>query len=205
LGFAAVYEKSIAQKGEEMMRRQAMCGVLLGAVAMVTACGSSLSSRAQGNTASNSGAQTAQVLPVATNPIHNASTATGLAVVNPMVENNVDPRNGQPAPDRLQFTIKNSSSQTVTNLETYYTMTDAVTHQAEGYYQKLTGITLGPGQGAAVFFDNGSGPGHYPENRYSIYRTSPNAVNFTIEVSVRGLAPAYAHAQKSPGTGEGPG
>ena len=146
--------------------------------------------------------QTVQVVPVTANPIHNTSTQPGLSISNAMVENNTDPATGNAVADRLQFSIKNSSSQTMTNLEVYYTMTDATTNKSESYYQKLTGISLAPGQSTYVFFDNGSGVGHYPENKYSIYRTSTNAVNFTIEVSAPGFQPATAQAHKSPGAGD---
>ncbi|MGH7237545.1 MAG: hypothetical protein ACREGF_03355, partial [Candidatus Saccharimonadales bacterium] len=146
--------------------------------------------------------KSSQVLPVGTNPIHNTSTKTGVSIVAAMVENNTDPATGKPIADRLQFSIKNSSSQLINNLEVYYTMTDAKTHQSENYYQKLGGLSVAPGQTKTVFFDNGSAPGHYPENKYSIYRTSPHAVDFTIEVSELGFQPATAHAKKDPGTGE---
>lgn len=154
------------------------------------------------NTTAQTNGQVSQVVPVSANPITNTSTQAGLSIVNPMVENNTDPVTGNATADRLQFTIKNTSMQTMSNLETYYTMTDTKTHKSENYYQKLTGITIAPGQSADVFFDNGSGPGHYPENKYSIYRTSTSSVDFTIELSAPGFQPATAHAQKGPGTGD---
>ena len=155
-------------------------------------------------TSSNNSQKTSQVVPVDHNPIQNTATQAGLAISNAMVENNVDPTTGQAISDRLQFTIKNNSTQTMQNLEAYYTMKDAKTNQSESYYQKLSGLSIAPGKTQTVYFDNGTGPGHYPENRYSIYRTSQSAVNFTIEVSAPGFQPAYAHAQKGPGTGESP-
>lgn len=158
-------------------------------------------------TASNSSGTTqhaATVVPVDHNPIQNSSTQPGLAVNNAMVENNVDPATNNPISDRLQFTIQNNSGQTMQNLEVYYTMTDAKTNQSESYYQKLDGLAIAPGKSTTVYFDNGSGADHYPENKYSIYRTSQNAVNFTIEVSTPGFRPANAQAQKGPGTGENP-
>lgn len=146
--------------------------------------------------------QTSQVVPVAANPINNPSTQAGLSILKPMVENNVDPATDGPISDQLQFAIKNSSSQPMTNLEVYYKMTDAKTNKSEGYYQKLNGLTIAPGQTTSVFFDNGSGTGHYPENKYSLYRTSSNTVDFTIEVSAPNFQPATGNAQKGPGTGE---
>lgn len=151
---------------------------------------------------STSANKSTQVVPVASNPIQNTSTQTGLSIINPVVENNTDPATGQAVADRLQFSIKNSSNQTMNNFAAYYTMTDTKTHQSENYYLKLNGLTIDAGQTETVFFDSGSGAGHYPDNQYSIYRTSKNAVDFTIEVSVPGFQPATAHAQKGPGTGD---
>jgi hypothetical protein len=145
---------------------------------------------------------TPTVLPVKSNPIQNTATLAGLTVTDAQVENNTDPATGNPVDDRLQFTIHNSSSQPVQNLEVYYTMTDTKTQKSESYYQKLDGITIEPGKSTTVFFDNGTGVGHYPDNKYSIYRTSQNAVDFSIEVSATGLKPATAQAQKGSGSGD---
>ncbi|MCL4369032.1 MAG: hypothetical protein M1337_07700 [Actinobacteria bacterium] len=144
----------------------------------------------------------AQVLPVATNPIVNTATQDGLQITGAMAENNVDPATKKDLADRLQFTIKNTGTQPVNNPEVYYQMTDSTTKKTEGYYQKLTGISVAPGAEATVYFDNVSGAGHYPENAYSLYRTSPNEVVIAIEASATGYKPATGQAVKSVGTGE---
>lgn len=142
------------------------------------------------------------VLPVTTNPISNTSTKAGLAITAAMAENNVDPVTKAPEADRLQFTLTNNGSTTITGGEVYYTMKDATTGKSESYYQKLTGLALAPGHSETVYFDNGTGPGHYPENKYSLYRSSTHQVTIAIEASAPGYAPATATATKSPGTGE---
>lgn len=142
------------------------------------------------------------VLPVATNPIHNPSTNPGLSITDAIAENNVDPQTKAPVGDRLQFTIHNSSQQPLSSLQVYYTMKDKSTGKTESYFQQLTGLTLAPHSSQTVYFDNGTGPGHYPENKYSLYRSSTNQVDFSIEASASGLAPATATAVKSPGSGE---
>lgn len=147
-------------------------------------------------------AKTNTVLPVASNPIDMSGTQEGLKTTAAMVEDNVDPVTKQAISDRLQVTLENTSSATIGNLEIYYTMTDAKTKKSEGYYQKLTGITLEPGKTATVAFDNKGGAGHYPENKYSIYRTSKNQVDFSIIVSSPGFKPATGVTKKSVGTGE---
>jgi hypothetical protein len=142
----------------------------------------------------------AQVLPVATNPIVNDATKEGLQITEALAENNVDPLTKKDLADRLQFTIKNTSTETLGDLEVFYQMTDSTTNKTEGYYQKLTGFSLAPGAEGTVYFDNESGTGHYPENKFSLYRTSANEVVISIEVSAAGYK--MGEAIKAVGTGE---
>jgi hypothetical protein len=142
------------------------------------------------------------VLPVSSNPIVNASTASGLSVVSAMAENNVDPATKKPIADRLQVTVKNSSANQLTGFEVFYTMTDATTKKTESYYVPLTGLTVAAGTSATVFFDNQASPNHFGENKFSLYRSSANQVDFAIEVSAKGVAVAKDTAVKGKGTGE---
>lgn len=150
----------------------------------------------------SSAARAATVLPVTKNPIANTGTAPGLTISKAKAEDNTDPQTNAAVPDRLQFTLSNSAPAPVSGLEVYYTMKDASTGQTESYYQKLDGLTLAPDTSATVYFDNGTGPGHYPENKYSLYRTSTNEVQISVEAAAPGLAPAAATATKAKGTGE---
>lgn len=144
------------------------------------------------------------VLPVAANPISNTSTAPGLSIASAAVEDLVDPATGKAMDDRLQITLANSTSTALTNVEIYYQMTDVTTGQSEGYYMALDGVTI-PAQGeTTVYFDNGTEPGHFPENTFSLYRTSTNQVDFTIQASAAGVQVATATASKGAGTGEQP-
>lgn len=143
-----------------------------------------------------------QVLPTTKNPIVNTNTAAGLTVVQAMAENNVDPTTKKPIADRLQLTLKNTSAHSLDGLQVYYTMTDSSTHRSESYYQALTGVMIAPGATTTVYFDNQPGAGHFPENTFSIYRTSQNKVVFSIEVSAKGVAVVTASAVKGKGTGE---
>ena len=147
-------------------------------------------------------ASSVQVLPVQSNPINNTSQQAGLVITAADVENNVDPVTKQAIADRLQLSLQNTGSQTMTNIEVYYQMKDIKTGQAEAYHQVLTGFQLAPSESKTVYFDNQTGSGHYPENKYSLYRSSQNEVDFTIQVSARGFKPATATAKKSAGTGE---
>ncbi len=142
------------------------------------------------------------VLPVTSNPMTTTGTEPGLEIAQAMAENNTDPQTGAAVADRLQFTLTNASTAPVNNLEVYYTMKDSTTGQTESYYHKLDGLTLAPGKSTTVYFDNGTGPGHYPENKYSLYRTSTNEVQIRIEAAAPGFAPAAATATKAQGTGE---
>ena len=153
-------------------------------------------------TPTKNAASSTQVLPVSRNPIQNTSQHPGLAIVAADVENNVDPVTKQAIADRLQLTLQNTSSQPMSNLEIYYQMKDVKTGQTEAYHQVLTGLQLAANESKTIYFDNQSGVGHYPENKYSLYRSSQNEVDFTIQVSAPGFKPATATAKKSAGTGE---
>ena len=152
--------------------------------------------------AAASGAPSGVVLPVASNPIVNTATAPTLAITYAAVEDNVDPATGKAIDDRLQLTLKNSGSTPLSGVEVYYEMTDVVTGAKEGYYQKLDGLSIPAGQDATVYFDNTTDPGHYPENQFSIYRSSTNEVDFAIQASAPGAKIATATAVKATGTGE---
>jgi len=143
-----------------------------------------------------------QVLPITTNPITNTSQKPGLVITTAAVEDNADPATKKAISDRLQISLQNTSSQTMSSLEIYYEMKDIKTGAIEKYYQKLDGLQIAQGETKTVYFDNESGTGHYPENKYSLYRSSQNEVDFTIEVSAQGYKPTTSTAKKSVGTGE---
>ncbi len=142
------------------------------------------------------------VLPVTANPIVNTSTNDVLTVTYAAVEDNVDPATGQAIDDRLQLTLSNSGSTPLTGVEVYYEMTDVVTGAQEAYYQPLDGLTVPAGGEVTVYFDNQTGAGHYPENQFSLYRSSANEVDFAIQVSAPDAQIATATAVKATGTGE---
>ena len=143
-------------------------------------------------------------LPVAKNPIVNKSRVPGLAITYAAAENNIDPATHNPIADRLEITLKNSSAKALSKLEVFYEMTDVVTKAKEGYYQKLTGITIAPHHQFTVYFDGIKKAGHFPENQYSLYRNSQNQVNFKIWASAPGVKIAQGTAVKSIGSSEKP-
>lgn len=147
-------------------------------------------------------ASTKLVVPVTKNPIVNNSTVSGLSVVSAMVQDNVDPATGKAIADRLLIKVGNASTKVATGFEIYYTMVDGVTKQSESYYQKLTGFSVKPKGIAYLNFDGKAGFGHYPENKYSIYRSSNNEVKFAIILSANGFKIATGTAVKAKGTGE---
>jgi len=63
-------------------------------------------------------------------------------------------------------------------------------------------LQLAAGETKTIYFDNQTSAGHYPENKYSLYRSSQNEVDFSIQVSAPGFKPATATAKKAAGTGE---
>lgn len=170
----------------------------------VTGCSSTASTTSATRAPAPAASATAPgvVLPVAVNPIVNTATDPTLAITFAGVEDLVDPATGKAIDDRLMLTLKNSGSTPLTGIGVYYQMTDVVTGAKEGYYQKLDGLTIPAGQAATVYFDNKTDPGHYPENQFSIYRSSTNEVDFAIQASAAGAKIATATAVKATGTGE---
>ena len=147
----------------------------------------------------------ATVLPVDKNPIVNTSAAPGLSITYAAVEDNVDPDTKAPIPDRLELTLKNETYSPLNHVEVYYTMTDTKTKAVENYYADLSHLSLPAGKETTIYFDNTGEVGHYPENKFSLYRSSVNEVTFSIEASADGVKPAQATAVKAVGTGEVPG
>ena len=163
------------------------------------------SSSPQTQGATNAGANgqaDGPVLPVEKNPITNTSIEPGLEVLSSAVEDNVDPVTGAPIADRLQIELGNNTGKDLTGFEVFYTMTDITTGQIENYYQALTGYTLKANSTATIEFDGSPSAGHYPDNAFSLYRTSANQVDFEIEVSADGVKPATGSATKGPGAGD---
>jgi len=150
----------------------------------------------------DAGSSTGPVLPVDSNPIVNASTSPGLTIMSAAAEDNVDPVTNAPIDDRLQVTIRNDTASELSAFEIYYVMTDVTTGQSEAYYQALTGFTIAAGAVATLSFDGETGAGHFPENAFSIYRSSTNQVDFTIEVSAAGVQVAQATATRGSGVGD---
>ena len=153
-------------------------------------------------TAKPSASAGTMLLPVASNPITNTATVSTLAISKAAVEDNTDPATGKAIADRLQITLRNTGTTALSGFEIYYTMTDIVTKASESYYQKLDGLNVAAGATTTIYFDNRAVAGHYAENKFSLYRSSTNEVDFTIEVSATGAKPVTATAVKSKGTGE---
>ena len=164
--------------------------------------GATVPAPANSQSASGSGVSASPVLPVDSNPIVNASTAPGLTIVKAAAEDVVDSATKADITDRLQVTVRNDTTSELTSFEIYYVMTDVTTGQSEAYYQALTGFTVAAGATGTLSFDGETGPGHFPENTFSIYRSSKNQVDFTIEVSAAGVQAANATSTKGSGVGD---
>jgi hypothetical protein len=176
---------------------------LMASLSVIGLAGCQAASQAPASSQAPSGsASTGSVLPVDANPIVNASTVPGLTIVSAAAEDNVDPATKASIKDRLQVTVRNDTTTQLSSFEIYYVMTDITTKQSEAYYQALSGFTLAPGAETTLSFDSETGPGHFPENTFSIYRSSKNQVDFTIEVSAAGVQVAKGTATKGSGAGD---
>jgi len=171
---------------------------------LVVGCGGAKSASGTSATkAASSSASTAiQVLPVPSNPISNSSTAAGLTITKVLVENNVSPSTGKAVDDHLEIALKNTSATTLTNIEVYYKITDPSKHASEGYYTKLTGFDIKPGATRTAHFDNTGAPDHFPDNKYSLYRTDKNALVVDVMASSPAVKPATFTVHKDAGGAE---
>ncbi|WP_407343334.1 hypothetical protein [Pengzhenrongella phosphoraccumulans] len=169
----------------------------------LTGCQSAASTTTAGSAPTGQTTTTSgPVLPVNTNPITNTATAPTLEITYAALEDNVDPATNKAIKDRLEVTLKNTGTTALTGFEIYYEMTDVTTGATEAYYSTLDGLSVAPGAESTIYFDNETGPGHYPENTFSLYRSSANEVDMTIQVSAPGSKIATATAKKGSATGE---
>lgn len=119
------------------------------------------------------------------NPIINTATVDGFKIIDSKVENNED-ANKQIVDDHLELTLKNISGKDISDFEVYYTITDTVTNQKEGYYKKLDGFVLKNNETKSIHFDNKIGDGHFTSNINSLYYKSSNKMIFNVMVSAFG-------------------
>lgn len=187
-----------------MNRRYLIAPLIAGALA-VTACGGSAASpAASAPPGVTTGAPNAnQVLPVTSNPIVNASTDQVLVIDSVLVENNVDQATGKDASDHLEIAITNTGTTDLGGFEVFYTYDDQVAGVSESYYAALPAeFTVAAGASGVIHFDDTGAPNHFPENQFSLYHTSLNPMDVTVEVSATNAAPQTTTVQKDKGGDE---
>ncbi len=184
--------------------------------AMIAGCGGGSSSSAGPASARGSGtggshtpsvataapAAGGRVLPVSKNPIVNASTAPGLTISKVLVENNVSAQTGKTVSDHLEVSLQNTGAKPLARLELYYAISDPKTGATEGYYTKLSGLTIDPGATRIVHFDDTVAPEHYPVNKYSLYYTDKNALLIDVMASAPEVKRATFTVKKDAGGAE---
>lgn len=136
-----------------------------------------------------------------TNVIKNTSTISGLKIESGLVENNVD-KTGKIADDHLELVLKNSSTKDMNNFEVYYTVTDLVDSKKEGYYKKLTGLTLKSGETKTIHFDSNVGENHFGVNKDGLYFTGKNKMQFDVQISTPDFKVATIQIAKDAGGAE---
>jgi hypothetical protein len=125
-----------------------------------------------------------------------STTALPVKVKDARVEDNVN------AADHLEITLTNTGNTDLKDFDLYYTVTDTVTKNAEGYYVKLTGFALEAGSTKTLHFDNKQGDLHYTGNFNGIYGTSKNEVQFQGQIHASAYAPLDFSTKKAKGTAE---
>lgn len=187
-----------------MNRALALGALALTLAALASGCagGGGASSASSPPASTTPPAAIGQVLPVPKNPISNASTAPGLTITKALVENNVSPDTGKTVDDHLEIALRNTSSKPLERIGVYYKITDPAKGVSEGYYTKLDGVTINPGAGRVVHFDNTGAADHYPVNKYSLYYTDKNVLVVDVIASAPDVKPATFTVKKDAGGAE---
>lgn len=170
-------------------------------------CGGSTNTTSPADTSVVTGGTTTgadAVLPVKDNPISNTATAKTLSIDSVLVENNED-ANKKAVDDHLEVALSNTGSTDLSNVEVFTTFTDTKTRATESYYTKLpTDFSVPAGGSRTVHFDNTGATDHFPANKYSLYATTKNQLQVTVEVSAKGAAVQTATVKKDAGGAETP-
>ena len=190
-------------------RRTALAAAVVGSLAFA-ACGSGSNTTSSPSTptpsvstpvAPSAGAE-GPVLPVTSNPIDNPATDQLLAIDSVLVENNED-ANGNTVDDHLEIALTNTGTTELGGFGAYYTFDDPTASVSESYYLALpASFTIAPGSSRVIHFDNTGAPDHFAVNDFSLYATSANALDVTVEVSAADAAVQTASVQKDAGGAE---
>lgn len=117
-------------------------------------------------------------------------------------ENNVG-ADGNATDDHLEIALSNTGTTDGNGFEVYATFTDPTHDISESYYTKLpASFTIPAGGTRIAHFDNTGAPDHFPVNEFSIYKTSPNAQEVTVEVAATDVAVQTAIVMKDAGGAE---
>ena len=187
------------------VRAALLAAGLLTGTAALAACGASSDSSTTAPPAaappavSTSGTTGGPVLPVASNPITNASAVQALTIDTVLVENNVDAA-GKAASDHLEIALTNTGTAELTAFEVLYTFTDPTTNTSESYYAQLpASFTIPAGGKRIAHFDNTGAVDHFPVSEFSLYYTDTNALDVTVTVSATDAAVQTTTIQKDAG------
>lgn len=189
-------------------RRTALAAAVVGSLAFA-ACGSGSNTTSSPSTPTPSASTVAAsagtdgpVLPVTSNPIDNPATDQLFAIDSVLVENNED-ANGNTVDDHLEIALTNTGTTELGSFEVYYTFNDPTASVSESYYLALpASFTIASGSSRVIHFDNSGAPDHFAVNDFSLYTTSVNALDVTVEVSAANAAVETTSVQKDAGGAE---
>lgn len=175
-------------------QKVAIFGATIAAVTILNACSS--------NSTPTTTSLLVEVLPATSNPISNTATAKTLTIDSVLVENNVDAK-GKATDDHLEIAVSNTGTTELAGFEVYYTFADPTAGATESYYTKLPAeFTLAAGAKRGIHFDSTGLPDHFPVNKFSLYKTSTNAMDVTVIVSANGASVQTFTLKKDAGGAE---
>ena len=135
---------------------------------------------------------------------HPSSGPVGFNITNILAQNNYDPVAKHDAPDHLEIELQNTAGINITDLTTYYIITNPKTNQKESYLVPLTGLVLNAGATKSIHFDQRSGVDHFRANPNGMYYTSVDELLFSVTISANGYQAQNAEVTRDAGTVEVP-
>ena len=137
-------------------------------------------------------------------PPQPSSGPVGFKITSILAQNNYDPVAKHDAPDHLEIELQNTAGINITDLTTYYIITNPKTNQKESYLVPLTGLVLNAGATKSIHFDQRSGVDHFRANPNGMYYTSVDELLFSVTISANGYQAQNAEVTRDAGTVEVP-
>ncbi|AFA46959.1 hypothetical protein [Acetobacterium woodii] len=90
---------------------------------------------------------------------------------------------GDDVADHLEITVVNTGTQTLTNFEIYYSITNSIDNKVENYYELLKDLSLESGETKIIYLDNQKSAA---KKWNSVSATAKNEASINLQVTAKG-------------------